>query len=104
MIDEVMTVFTSGIQLAPDTWTWFGVGLYLYLPLDLDFLCKKRRRKFPRCLFTSHIIKEKSFIFATQSRYIPVHIMYRAEFHLVGQAVQYKYRIYEAKRDGTPTE
>ena len=80
MIDEVMTVFTSGIQLAPDTWTWFGVGLYLYLPLD--FLFKKIRRKFPRCLFTSHIIKEKSFIFATQSQYIPVHFMYRAEFQL----------------------
>ena len=30
-MDDVMAgVFTSGIQLAPDTWTWFGVGLYLY--------------------------------------------------------------------------
>ena len=34
------------------------------------------------------------------SRYIPVHYMYRTE----GQAVQYKYRLHEAKRDCTPNE
>ena len=39
----------------------------------------------------------------TSSQYIPVHFMYWATFQLA-RAVQYKYRLYEAKQDCTANE
>ena len=37
--------------------------------------------------------------YETNTLYIPVYFMYRADFNQPGQAVQYKYRLYEANRD-----
>ena len=61
----------------------------------------------PRCKFcydvkiTANVTFKKAVI--VRPLYTPVHYMYRAKFQLgQGQAVQYKYRLYEAKRDGTP--
>ena len=41
----------------------------------------------------------------SDSQYIPVHFIYRAEFQLDrASMVQYKYSLYETKRDGTPNK
>lgn len=50
MIDEVRTVFTSGIQLAPDTWTWFGVDEPVDEDIAGDIVASVDSRPAVKCL------------------------------------------------------